>query len=369
VIELEKPQRIDKSFAITSVVEHKALTQNDMINNDEQWIEVSGYASKMVYSDGQELVIDADQENVNTWGMDLRRLKNGILPILFNHKQDSPVGSVLEATYDAYGLLIKAKIFKYKDDALTNFVYNSVKSGVIKAFSVGMLVKGFDLVEQDDEEYLQIARSEVIEISLVAVPSNHEALFRMTNLKSVDETNKNMLLLAKSDLKLENEEACNGFSCALKKYKLEMEQKDVTMDIEVKEVEQEESKEAVLGVTPEAYAELDEIQNPPTEEPVPPVEDSIATEGTTVTSGEADMVIDTNDKPSDAPQEDLEVTPEPVDNIKVGIDALGTIDVAQLSDEQLESLYEVLSNIVDKIESRVVDAIVQEMTTVVAPAA
>jgi HK97 family phage prohead protease len=366
MIELDKPQRIDKSFAITSVVEHKALTQNDMVNNDEQWIEVSGYASKMVYADSQELVIDADQENVNTWGMDLRRLKNGILPILFNHQQDKPVGSVLEATYDKDGLLIKAKIFKYKDDALTNFVYNSVKSGVIKAFSVGMLVKGFDLVEQDDEEYLQIARSEVIEISLVAVPSNHEALFRMTNLKSVDGTNKNMLLLAKSDLKVENEEACSGFSCALKKHKLEMEQKDITVDVEVKE---EESKEAVLGVTPEAYDELEAIRNPPEPEPVPPVEDSIAAEGTTVTSGEADMVVDANDKPSDAPQEELEATPEPVDNIKVGIDALATIDVAQLSDEQLESLYEALSNIVDKIESHVVDAIVQEMTTVVAPAA
>jgi len=361
MIELEQPQKITSSFSIKNIV------QNDMANGQEQYLDISGYASRAF--DDKGFVVDSDMEHVNHWGFDLRRLSQGVMPLLYNHDQSKCVGKITSATYDKEGLLITARVYKLPGDPLTSYVYEGVKAGMFSAFSVGMVVKSFDIIEQDGEEYLQIAKSELLEVSVVSTPANYQSTFRMTNLKSVDGTNKNMLLLAKSDLKLENEEACDGFSCALKKHKLEMEQKDVTMDIEVKEVEQEESKEVVLGVTPEAYAELDEIKNPPAEEPVPPVEDSIATEGTTVTSGEADMVIDTNDKPSDAPQEDLEATPEPIDIIKVGIDALGTIDVAQLSDEQLESLYEVLSDIVDKIESRVVDAIVQEMTTVVAPAA
>jgi HK97 family phage prohead protease len=355
-IVLSTPQRIDTSFSISSVVE-KGLTQNDAATGNEQWIEVEGYASRMYNADG-DYVIDSHQENVNTWGVDLTRLKNGILPILYNHDQDKVVGSVLEATYDRFGLLIKAKIVKLPGDNLTNYVYHAVKSGIIKAFSVGIIVKGFDVVEQDDEEYLQLTKSECIEVSLVAVPANHEALFRMTNLKSVDGVHKSVMMISKSNLKRENATACDGFSCAIK---AQMEEKNM----------QVEEKEVVLGVTDEALEQLEEINNPPEPEEQSSVEDTEPIEGTTVTSGEVEQVKDPNDKPSEEPQQDLppELKPEPVAE-QTAIDQVNSLvglDISKLSDTELEQVYEVLSTIVEQIEGKVVAEVVQELTTVTAP--
>lgn len=358
MIELENGQRINKSFAITSTIEHKALTTE---NDTDQWLEVTGYASRMYYGESDKLVIDADQENINTYGIDLKRLKNGILPILFNHQQDKPVGTVLEAKYDQDGLLIKAKIFKFPNDDLTNFVYHAVKSGVIRAFSIGIIVKGFDVVEQEGEEYLQLAKSEAIEVSLVSVPANHEALFRMTNLKSVSGEDKVVTLLSKSALKSENKEACDGFSCAYRA------QKEIQMEV-LKETEAEEQKEAVIGVTQEAMEQLEEILTPEPEDDTPSVQDTEETEGTVVVSGEADKIVDPNDRPSEEPQQDLEPETQPEPTVLDKVSALEGLDVDNLSDDELEAVYETLSNIVDKIESRVVNEIAQELTTVTAPA-
>lgn len=365
---LDTAQRINKSFSITQVVEKQAITQNDMIIED-QYIEVSGYASRM-YKDG-EYVIDADQESVNTFGFDLKRLANGTMPLLFNHKQDQPVGKVLEATYDAEGLLIKAKLFKYKDDQLTNFVYNSVKNGVITAFSVGMLVKDFDLIEQDGDEYLQLSKSEVIEVSLVAVPSNPEALFRIYNMKSVGES---MTLLEKSAIKPENPDVCSGFECAIKSIKqealeeqkeIELINKDVAVEAPVEVQAPSEEKETVVSVTPEALDKLEELNNP-----AAPVEDTKPTEGVTVTPVSEDSTVDKgNDKPSEAPQTDLEQKPEDV--LHSSLQHLASLDVANLSDDEMEQVYEAVAPIIDKINERVVASIAEAMKesmTISAPA-
>lgn len=345
---LEQPKVIHKSFTITSVVEKNALI-NDLATDPEQYIEVSGYASRM-YLDGN-FVVDADGENVNTFGFDLKRLKNGTLPLLFNHQQDKPVGKVLEATYDKDGLLVKAKLFKYPGDNLTNFVYHSVKNEVITAFSVGILVKDFDMVTQDGEDYLQLSQSEVIEISLVAVPSNAEALFRVTNLKSVDGTEKTVTLLSKSALKAENSDACNGFECAMKSTKqigLEVEKVDemVTKNIE------EDVKEVVLGVTEAAHDKLIEILD--SGEYSTPVQDTERAEGVVVApESEGTQNADTsNDKPSEVPQVDLEQTPE--ERLHTSLHTIGDLDISKLSDDEMETVYDALAPLIAQIESRVV---------------
>jgi HK97 family phage prohead protease len=347
---LEKAQRIDKSFAITSVTE-KALVQNDMVQDEDQWIDISGYASRAYSADGK-FIIDADQEHVKTFGMDLKRLVNGTLPILFNHQQDKPVGKVLSATYDKDGLLITARIFKYKDDELTNFVYNSVKSKVITAFSVGMLVKGFDVVTQDGEDYLQLSESEVIEVSLVAVPSNAEALFQITNLKSITGEDKVVTLLAKSLLKAENSDACNGFECAIKKSlnTIEVEpQKELLVE------KNTEEKETVLGVTPEAQDQLEELQK---EEVTPIAEDTQPVEGETITISEDTTTDTSNDKPSETAEE-VPLTPAEV--LSNDLSKLVGMDISKLSDSEVEQVYETLAPIISQIEARVVAQVAEAM--------
>jgi len=366
---LDKPTRIDKSFNITSVVE-KGLIQNDMAQGDERYIEVSGYASRAYSADGK-LVIDADQEHVDTFGFDLKRLKNGTLPILFNHDQKKAVGKVLEATYDKDGLLITAKIYKLPGDALTNYVYEAVKAGIISAFSVGMLVKAFDVVSQDGEDYLQLSESELIEVSLVAVPSNPEALFRVTNLKSITGEDKTVTLLAKSAIKPENADACNGFECAIKSLQNvePVVQKEIEVEIKnTDEVIVVDEKETVLGVTPEALDQLEVIQTPP--EPTPEAEDAKPVEGEKVVVDTLENVDTTNDKPQDAPKDELTQTPE--EALHSNLVSLGEIDISKLSESELEQVYETLAPIIEQIESRVVSQVVeamQESLVVTAPTA
>lgn len=360
--QLDKPQRIDKSFAITSIVE-KGLIQNDMVIED-QYIEISGYASRM-YKDGA-YVIDADGENVNTFGFDLKRLVNGTLPLLYNHDKDKPVGKILSATYDKEGLLITAKLFKYPDDELTNFVYYSVKNKVISAFSVGMLVKNFDVISQEGEDYLQLSDSEIIEISLVPIPSNPEALFDIVSMKSLDsDSMSTKTLISKSALKVENPDACSGLECAIKSKQLAEEQKVNDMNKKEVEVVPEiivpvEEKETVLGVTETALNTLDEI-NKPVDTPAL-AEDSKPVEGETVTPELQDSsnVDSSNDKPSTSPKDDMaDIVPTLIDNLNL----VSGIDVSQLSDDEMEQVYEALAPIMDKIGERVVNQVADVLRT------
>jgi HK97 family phage prohead protease len=324
-----------------------------------------------MFLDG-DFVIDADQENINTFGIDLKRLRNGILPLLFNHQQDKAVGTVMSATYDKDGLLITAKLFKLPNDALTNYTYEAVKAGIIKAFSVGIIVKDFEVIDQDQTEYLQLAKSELIEVSLVPVPANHEALFRTTAIKSADGQTTVKTLLDRESLKEENPSACNGFECAIKSAQIE--QKEVDMEVKntepvtpVEEVPVAEDKEAVMGVTPEAYEKLDEITNP--EEPLP-VESETATEGETVVPEDPNQesVDKANDVPSENPKEEYV---EEVDPVKSSLDTLNSLNVQNIAIDDLEQVYEVLSALVEQIESRVVTEVAEAMKdelTVTAPA-
>lgn len=359
--QLENPITIHKSFSITSVVEKNALI-NDMDTESTQFIEISGYASRQ-FLDGK-YVVDADNETIDTFGIDLKRLKNGTLPLLFNHDTNKPIGKVTEATYDKDGLLIKGIIYKYNDDELGTFIYNRVKSGVLSAFSVGILVKDFEVVTQDGEEYLQLAKSECIEVSLVSTPSNPEALFRVTNLKSVDGLEKTVTLLSKSALKAENTDACDGFECAMKQKAIK-EDLEVEKEIELETKNTEEAKETVVGVTEAAYEKLDEILNQE-EEATAPEESEAPTEGVVITpeSKDSQETDKSNDKPSEEPKVDLEQTPE--EKLHNSISAIGDLDISKLSDDEMEKVYEALAPLVEQIEARVVaqvaEAYVEGMT-------
>lgn len=336
------------------MVEKNALI-NDMDTDPVQFIEVSGYASRMLMDN--QYVIDADNENINTFGFDLKRLKNGILPLLYQHDQSKAIGKVTEATYDKDGLLIKAIIYKYKDDALTNYVYQAIKSGVLSSFSVGILVKDFEVITQNNEDYLQLSQSEVIEVSVISVPSNPEALFRVTNIKSVDGTEKTVTLLEKKALKAENADACDGFECAMKQKKDHEVEKEIKVETKNTEVEE---KETVVGVTDTAIEKLEEILEPK-EEVTAPEQDEERAEGVVITpeSKDSQETDKSNDKPSEEPKVDLEQTPE--EKLHSSLATIGDVDISKLSDDEMEKVYEALAPLIEQIEARVVAQVAEAM--------
>ena len=109
-------------------------------------------------------------------GLDSYR-KNPI--VLFNHQYNEPVGKVIDIQVVSEGLLVTAEIFK----AATR-VYELVKQGVLKTFSVGFMPKDLDYNKQTDG--FIIKKAELLELSIVSVPCNQSALFSVSKSFETD---------------------------------------------------------------------------------------------------------------------------------------------------------------------------------------
>lgn len=93
--------------------------------------------------------------------------------ILAFHRHDKPIGRAESIQSDENGLSIKAKISKAAGD-----VYDLIKEGVLQTFSVGIIVKDIDY-DQEKDIFL-IKNLELLEVSVVSVPANPYATFRVS---------------------------------------------------------------------------------------------------------------------------------------------------------------------------------------------
>jgi HK97 family phage prohead protease len=103
---------------------------------------------------------------------------------LWNHDYNSPIGTVPEIEVRGTRLLARAKfeamgVFR----ALSDSLWEMVKAGILNTVSVGFTVgneKGldYDLIYDDDERVTgyRYLRPELLELSLVTVPANPNAI-------------------------------------------------------------------------------------------------------------------------------------------------------------------------------------------------
>jgi len=103
-------------------------------------------------------------------------LKNPV--ILFNHNYNKPIGKAASIEATDQGLRLRAKI---ADSAEEN-IKGLIKEGVLGAFSVGFRVKDAEYMSESDG-YL-IKEAELLEVSVVTIPMNQNALFSIA--KSFD---------------------------------------------------------------------------------------------------------------------------------------------------------------------------------------
>lgn len=349
---LDVPKMIKSSFHID--------TKSVASENGYDVINISGFASKMYDSNGK-YIVDADQEIVNTAKVDLKRLKLGRLPLLFQHDQKLIVGSVLKAEYRPEGLYVEAQVVKFPDDPVSSKVYHGVRSGVLNSFSIGALVKNFDVFSQDQEDYLVLDETELIELSIVTVPSNAESGFRVLSAYSKG------LSLSKTVMKELNADICDDFSCAISKAfnepKVDLKEAEEPegLEMEIKSTEVE-NKETVLGATDGALETLEKITNgeltsepevnhngetveAPVSEGTPSLADDKPSETPIDESKQTreDASIDNQEKPTDTPkgtEEPKEISLDSVENFIGNLD-LDTVDVSDL--EKLLNLAEMIN--------------------------
>jgi len=137
---------------------------------------IKGYANR--YTINSDVVIDDYNSTFMPTAFNIENYKKNPV-LLADHNIEKPVGRVTLLEKREDGLYIEAVVYKHSD--LTT--YYNIKNKVITSFSVGAYVK-----EDYWSEVLDawvIVSAELVEISVVALPSNTESSIEEVSLCSL----------------------------------------------------------------------------------------------------------------------------------------------------------------------------------------
>ena len=130
---------------------------------ENEVILVTGFANKFLHNG--DVIIDRSDEAVSPLGVDTKNFElNPIL--LFNHDFNQPIGKIIDMIVSEEGIKITAEVHKTSNPT----VYENVKNGILKAFSIGFIAKNARYIQ--DKDLYMFTETELYEISLVAVPDN-----------------------------------------------------------------------------------------------------------------------------------------------------------------------------------------------------
>lgn len=142
------------------------------ISGDDGELIIKGLASTPATDRARDIIL------VDAWAKGgINNFKSNPI-LLFNHNYDEPIGKVTSIEITAKGLEVEGEI--YPDTK----AYNLVQKGVLKTFSVGFLIKDAEYSETNDG--LIIKDAELLEISVVSVPCNQDAVFELSKAASSD---------------------------------------------------------------------------------------------------------------------------------------------------------------------------------------
>ena len=112
---------------------------------------------------------DRDGEIIKQSGWDLTNFKANPVLLLFHNYQELPVGKITDLSIEDGQLKFKAVFSEATQKAKE--AYQLVKEGILNTFSVGFIPR-----EWDKADGSVITKAELLEISLVPVPANPEAV-------------------------------------------------------------------------------------------------------------------------------------------------------------------------------------------------
>jgi HK97 family phage prohead protease len=134
------------------------------VPSEDGKVKISGYASTNDKDRAGDVILPtAWKSGIGNY------LKNPIL--LFNHNYDRPIGKATNIHFDDKGLQIDGEIIEAE-------AANLIKNDVLKAFSVGFMIKDADYDSKTD--VFVIKEAELYEISVVSVPCNQDAVFSVS---------------------------------------------------------------------------------------------------------------------------------------------------------------------------------------------
>lgn len=155
-----------KDFKLASITDFEVKELED-----GSGITIQGYASTPIV-DRDEEIIPVSAINTREWE------KNPIL--LYMHDRTKPIGRVTEFQKRPEGFWIKAFISQAAEKA--HGVITLIKDQVLRAFSIGFRIKDYFINQEGRLVYKDI---ELLEVSVVSIPANPDAVFEF--VKSLKE--------------------------------------------------------------------------------------------------------------------------------------------------------------------------------------
>lgn len=139
----------------------------------------SGYGSVFNVTDyGNDMVEPgAFEKSLKLWGNSGR-----VVPVLWQHKTDEPIGAWPDLSEDDHGLLGKADLW-IEDAPYARIAHKGMKTKTITGLSIGYRVKRESFDKKAGVNRLH--ELDLVEISVVTNPMNDEA--RVSAVKSIDQ--------------------------------------------------------------------------------------------------------------------------------------------------------------------------------------
>ena len=107
------------------------------------------------------------------------------IPLLWQHKHDSPVGIAEFGTPTKAGIPFKATVARIIEEGklkeMTDMAWQAVKAKLVKGVSIGFRPLSYEYLDQGG---VRFSESEIYELSLVTIPANAEATIQ--TIKSAD---------------------------------------------------------------------------------------------------------------------------------------------------------------------------------------
>jgi HK97 family phage prohead protease len=145
-----------------------ALDSNAVVELEGKSLRIEGYAAGF----NRDRENEAFERGVFDKGLEKYFQRNPIL--CYHHHTDQALGVVEEAKLDGKGLFVKARLDDPEPGTPLADVYNKVKSGTIKGFSVGGIFK-----RKMTPHGPRIHSADVAEISVTPVPMEPGSLFAL----------------------------------------------------------------------------------------------------------------------------------------------------------------------------------------------
>ena len=331
---------------------------------DPTILSIEGYASVFADSTGEK-VIDRDNEIVSVAGMELDSYqKNPIL--LYNHDYNKPIGRVTAASKTPEGLYIQAEVHKLSG---LEGAFEAVQKNLIQSLSIGFQAQKYTYLE--DEDAFEISKSTLHEISLAPVQSNQLALFEVTGTKALKTTAQ--AIAEQNDITL----------CELKGLCKLPQEKEKTVEKTEEELAVQEAEAAkIVQQEADKLAATEAEAAKIAEEEAAKVAEEAAKDKETPSNVNIDMdalagaIQAAKDKADElaaakvaedeaakvaeetaATEAKVQQSTDALNYLRTRKEEIAVLDIENLDTDDLDELYETTTELVEAIESKVVEAI------------